>query len=146
MKKQNKNFLFRAIFYLSLLIIIFACSEKLDKYEDCTDSDYDNCNTEVPVVGSVTVNITINEFNDSVIVVIKEGKFESGQLVLKDTLYQNSKTYSLDLNKNYSAAAYYKSGSDTIIAIDGGKLDYYSYKACELTCYEVRNLTLDLRL
>ncbi|MBS4014578.1 MAG: hypothetical protein KGZ97_12625 [Bacteroidetes bacterium] len=146
MKRLIKNSYIKLFFLGVFFLVCSGCTEKVDKFENCTDADYDNCNTDEPLVGAVVVYVTINDIHNNVIVIIKEGLYESGEIVLTDTLQQNSKTYNFDINTTYSAAAFYKNDNDSVIAIDGGKLEYYTYKACELTCYEVKNLKIDLRL
>jgi hypothetical protein len=136
-----------SILVLFLSLIVFCgCTKKQDKLTECTDQDYAECDEIIPTMGEVKINVTINEENESVRIVIREGNFDTGEIIITDTLNNISEDYYLDVNKTYSAAAYYKKGSDSIVAIDGGKLESYSYKACELRCYDVINISLDLRI
>ncbi|MFW5792832.1 MAG: hypothetical protein ACOCWC_01010 [Bacteroidota bacterium] len=139
----------KRIFSILLIIFVFvlgSCRKKSDKNKDCTDYDYENCDTSEPFYGKLNLKLTINNENESVRVLVFEGNYESGVIIFEDEINAAEETYYLELNKKYSAAAYYSQGNDTIIAVDGGKLESYSYTMCEYTCYDVLNLSLDLRL
>jgi hypothetical protein len=148
MMKPKKNIMIKIVKTLIIFILIgmlSSCNKKRNIY-DCTEQDYADCVRAINYVGDVTINVTINEDNNNVKFVIREGNFESGRPIITDTIDTISKVYSLDLDKYYSAAAYYKSGNDSIVVIDGGLLDYYIYKVCGIMCLEISHVTLDLRL
>ncbi len=129
--------------FLVLLLILSACK---DKYDDCTDRDYANCNTQQPATGRVTLEVTIDDENPVVEIHIYNGNFENNNLVFSTTVSTRSFHYHLDVNNYYSATATYKKGNTTIKAIDGGQMKVTSYRMCELRCYEVNGVTLDLTL
>ena len=136
------------IFITSIFMgfLFFSCEKTASKYADCTEEDYENCVIDEPFYGAVNVRITINDENPEVKLVFFDGNYESQDTVWVDTISSRSSTYYFDLNNTYSAAAYYKSGDNTIIAVDGGWLDLYTYTMCEYTCYGIIELDLDLRL
>ncbi len=146
--EKNKNIMKIKLLFLTVLasFFLYSCEKKADKYSDCTDYDYEECDTVEPHFGDVNLNITVNDENSNVRVLVIEGNYESGDIIYDDSMSTLNKTYYLPVNKHYSAAAYYVRNNDTIIAVDGGFLEAYSYKRCDYTCYDVLSLNLDLRL
>ncbi|MBW6478578.1 MAG: hypothetical protein K0B37_04050 [Bacteroidales bacterium] len=125
------------------LVILSSCKSK---YEDCTDQDYANCETEKPQTGRITILLSINQENPYVPVRLYEGNFENGRLVREDTIRMRTFNYFLTPEKDYSFKATYKDGTSTVLAINGGRIKVSTYRMCELRCYEVNNLEIDLRL
>jgi len=138
---------FRSIVLLPGLLIFLFFSCKVSKDEDCTQWDYDNCNTEWPYTGEVEVKLTINNEYRLQKVRLYEGDFEKGKLVWERAYGREVVNELLETEVYYSfTATYLKNNGDTIIAVDGGTLGVRSYRACELTCYELKRLTIDLRV
>lgn len=135
------------LIYIATLIFIlcipFSCR---DKYDNCTEEDYANCDTERPGIGRAVIHVTINDDNPYVPVSVYEGNFEQGHLLFRDTLYEGSSSFYLETEKFYSFTATYGLANDTTIAVDGGEVGIISYQMCELRCYEVRVLDIDLKL
>jgi len=129
-----------------LFCIIFFLSNCKSKFEDCTDQDYANCDTEIPQTGRITVLLTINQENPAVTVRVFEGNFEDGHLVREDILRIRTFNYSLTPDKYYSFTATYKDGTSTIMAVDGGRIKVSRYRMCELRCYDLNSPEIDLRL
>ncbi len=136
--------------FIILIIVCFslfcACEKERSKYSDCTDEDYENCIIDKPFYGKTNVRIRTNSENPKVKVVFFEGNYEAADTVHVDTLSYNRATFYFELDKHYSAAAYYKSADNKIIVVDGGFLERYTYVMCEYTCYGIIELDLDLRL
>ncbi len=139
-------FIVKLFFVLGLLGMTVVMSSCKDKYEDCTDEDYDNCRTNKPNSAEAEIFITINNENTLVTVKLYEGNFESGVLVWEKQYRNEGAIEFLDTDKNYSFTATYHSGNDTIVAVDGGSTMVTSYQMCELQCYEIEKLNIDLRI
>ncbi len=132
-----------------LLILVFILSfvqSCRSKYEDCTQQDYNDCITDRPVAGLVNILLTINEENPEVHVECYFGDYENRDFFWEDDFAISSINEYLDVEKELSFIAYYKSGNDSIIAVDGGRVDVISYQMCEYRCYDVRVLEIDLRI
>lgn len=134
---------FSLVLFFSCFFILSSCKSK---YEECTEEDYNNCNTHRPETGLVEIQVTINEENPLVTVQIYEGNFEDGKLLRENTSKIRYRIEYMDAEKTYSFTATYKKGNDTIRAVDGGTIEVSSYQACEYKCYEVKNLYIDLTL
>ena len=129
-----------------LFCTILFFSNCKSKFEDCTDQDYANCDTEIPQTGRITILLTINQENPAIPVRVYEGNFEDGRLVRVDTLRIRTFNYFLTPEKDYSFTATYKDGASTIMAVDGGRIKVSTYRMCELRCYNLNNPEIDLRL
>jgi len=116
--------------------------------DECDDYAPDDCNTEEPSHGKVEINITRNELNPEVPIIIYSGDFEYGNIVLKDTLNKDG-NYRLP-NGYYSVKAEYKvqlsQGIVIVYSVDGWDLDSSSDSYCDATCYEEGKIYLDARL
>lgn len=131
------------LLFVFILFFAFSCRSK---YEDCTDQDYANCNTEIPQTGILSIRLTINEENPAVPISLYEGNFEDGRLIRLDTVRVGRYNYSLLPDKDYSVTATYQEGGNTIVAVSGGRINLIRYRMCELQCYDVDEPVLDLRL
>ncbi len=131
------------ILFVCILIFAFSCRSK---YEDCTDQDYAECNTEIPQTGIISVRLTINEENPAIPISVYDGNFENGRLIRQDTLRVGSYNFALLTEKEYSFTATYKKAGKTIVAVNGGRINLIRYRMCELQCYDVDEPELDLRL
>jgi hypothetical protein len=136
-----KKLIIAIFLLLAALLIISSCKDKL---EDCTQEDYDNCNTQKPQFGKVTVRLTINTENPDVILKIYQGNFEDANIVLEQSTSSRYITEFLKVDTYYSFAVKYKRGRENITAVDGGKIKLKSYKMCEYRCYEAVTLDIDL--
>lgn len=130
-----------------ILVFTLAFAQSCrSKYEDCTQLDYDDCFTERPEAGLVRILLTINEENPEVHVECYFGDYEKGDFFWEDDFRKTSINEYLDVETDLSFIAFYKSGNDSIIAVDGGRVDVFSYQMCEYRCYDVRVLEIDLRI
>jgi hypothetical protein len=103
------------------------------------------CEHQRPTHGILNISVTINSENPSVPVNVYRGDFESGILILSDTLNINEVEYILPINE-YSATAKYISGQDTIITVDGGEISAELTEYCGEYCWEVHDADFDLEL
>ena len=127
---------------LLLLLKITSCEPENWQNTDCSD-----CWNYKPDSADLIVNVTINSENDSVPLTFYKGKVEDGVIDWLDTatttpLYLYSKVGQL-----YSVMATYKSGNETIIAIDSDKIrTTIGNEDCGSPCYIVKGGELDLKL
>lgn len=111
------------------------------------DVDCDECYYNEPDSADLIVDITINEENPFVPLVIYKGDVEENVVEFVDTAY--GKTYYLysPVNEYYSIKAKYKKGDKTIYAVDGDKLRTKSVSdVCDTHCYVIKGGILDIRL
>ena len=139
------KFLFKCL-PVCLFVFTLAISGCKDKYSDCTDGDYNNCEPDKPETGVITCLLTKDSENQSVLLKVYEGNWEEGIVVYERVLNVARAYITVDVEKHYSATAFYLRGNDTIMAIDGGRIKLSTYRACELVCYEINEPELDLRL
>jgi hypothetical protein len=131
---------------IGLMAVFMSLASCKDKTENCTQWDYERCNTIKPSRYTAKVNLTINSENPSTIVRLYEGNWEDNRLISQDIVKLRQFWYTLDVEKYYSVTATYRKGNTTIVAIDGGEVKVTSYQACELTCYEVKKIEFDLKI
>ncbi|MFW5699649.1 MAG: hypothetical protein ACOCXS_01945 [Bacteroidota bacterium] len=143
MKKSGYSLFLLPLFMLIIGVFAHSCR---DKYEDCTDEDYLNCQSVKPTQEGVEVYVTINEENPAVIVKMYRGDFENGNLVWEKLYHNRDETEHIDTETYYSFTVTYQRGNETITAVDGGEVKIISYRMCEQRCYETRPFTIDLRI
>ena len=102
------------------------------------------CEESTPI-DSNWVNIDLTEQSTGVPIVLYNDNLEDNNVILRDTLYTSSISYYLPMEVVYTAEAYYRSGPNTIIAVDSRRLDQ-TFQNCGQTCYENNEITLDLVL
>ncbi|MBU0765432.1 MAG: hypothetical protein KJ607_11420 [Bacteroidetes bacterium] len=133
-----------AIFIFIFLAIITGCEP------DYSDLDCSECYRIKPEWGALNVDVTINNENDSVPVIIYRGKPEDNDIEWVDTAV--SKDYIIDVpiatkGRYYSIAAYYKVGENTVIAVDGDEIkSVKTTTACDTTCWYISGGSIDVRL
>ena len=133
-------------FRLIIPVLMFYLVACRDKYEDCTDQDYLNCNTERPLTANAKVLVTLTNQQPTVMVSLYQGDFENGNLVREREYRRSNSVEELTTEEYYSVTAMYVRGSDTTLVVDGGRIKILSYRMCEERCYEAKDLTFDLRL
>ena len=118
-----------------------------------SDVNCDECYTDKPKIGPVTVKVTINSENKRVPVLIFKGKYEESfrtdlsKAVVIDTLEEESFTYDLDVNEYYSIAAVYSSNGERTIVVNGDELKIYKVSdTCDGVCWIFRGGKLDATL
>ena len=109
---------------------------------DCND-----CYGYEPDSASLIVYLTINAENDSVPLTFYKGAFEEGNIDWLDTATTDELHLKSEINTEYTVVATYRSGSDTIKAIDGDKMRLYNAAdECGSPCYIIKGGIFDLRL
>lgn len=122
------------------------------KITGCEPEDWEviNCNDcyyNKPDSADLIVNLTINVENDSIPLIFYKGKLEEGVIDWIDTAVTEELRLYSEIGQVYTVKALYKSGKDTIIAIDSDKMTIVSAdEECGYPCYIIKggiyNLTL----
>ncbi len=113
-----------------------ATSDDCDPDAFCDTVPYDYGVVELKVSGNATTGVPI---------VIYRGYVEDQDTVLIDTVWAASIEYYLDIDERYAAEAFYQVGNQTIITLDGKKLNQDSYYNCDEKCYDEAKISLDLK-
>lgn len=129
----------------SLTIILFS----IFYFSSCTNTDTNcdpnaTCVTTKPTEGNLTLRVSTNDENPSVIVTVYHGNFENGDSYFTDTLTDDV-TYSVPFER-YSATAVYNKGNAKITAVDGDRVSLTTDNNCGYTCYGTKDGSIDLRL
>lgn len=123
---------------VKLLIICLLCLS-CNKLEDIKINE--KCLDDKPSFGSIYVNVTISNEIKSVPIEIRLNNFNTGELILRDTIYENEKVYDVDINNYYVVSAEYKKGNITTTSIDGGKVSTRKISHEDGSeCWNLRNL------
>ena len=118
-----------------------------DKDNIYQEVDCSLCFAAPPDSGFVHPEITINASYTAVPVTVYEGPVESGKIVFSDTFSIPTPRIGLPTGKTYSLTATYVKDQDTIIVIDGDKLEVKkAVGQCGGTCYVVTGGFYDLKL
>ncbi|MEQ8878816.1 MAG: hypothetical protein RLO17_05735 [Cyclobacteriaceae bacterium] len=130
----NKDF-----FFGISMILLMTCMH--------CDGCFSACDSG-PFFADLEVKLTVNDENMEVPIEVFRGLYDDGILIIQDTISFNDlidgrMIYNLEAGLDYAAAATYKDGAKTIIAIDGGEM---SLASDECDCSYPTNLTLNLRL
>ena len=135
-------------FIIALFIVLLSfCSCQEDQVNvDCSTYDFSNCNTTEPFYGSLKIKLTINSENTKVPIVIYKGSVESNVVEYIDTLSTTEFNIDLPLSSYYSVTAKYRSGSKTIIAVDGDDVIKKISNICDSTCWSIQNGTANVQL
>ena len=124
------------IFIVIIMVTLSGCSKI---------SDY-NCKYSEPFEATLTLHFTINEDNNYVPFEIYEGSADKGKLLLKDFTYDSEVTYIVEIPKYYSVKAKYELHDKVFYVIDGGEMTKEEIYINGTTCWDYKDMTLDLRL
>lgn len=106
-------------------------------------SGCESCDCPAFTEGTVKLNLTINDENSKIPIQIFKGNIENGELLVTDTISENTASFVFPAPGSYSATAIYKRGNETVLAINGGRL---TVTTDECDCDQGENLRLNLRL
>ncbi len=129
------------LFFYCIAFIIVACNT-----ESSTDCDYSDCNTYRPEEGLVHLQVSNTDANRDIPIIIYRGRIDAKDTVLIDTIRTGGKDYYLPVDQYYSARAEYQKDGNKWYVVDGDQLKLKSNVVCDSTCYEVKDINLDLRL
>jgi len=138
-----RNSIIFLLLVLSAVLFVFSCdNDPFVINVDCNECYYDE-----PDSAYLIVDLTINDENPSVPIVIYRGNVEGEIVEYTDTAYKSTYYLYSPVNEYYSIEAKYKKGDKTIIAIDGDKLKTkHVTDVCDTDCYVIRGGFLDVRL
>lgn len=137
---------FKLLFSLAVIgLTIPSCTKTTS--QSCSQITIYDCITQKPNELYLKLELSQNKDLSPVRVRLFLGNFDDG--VLYDEFYTTNlvETYLLPVGQKYTAAADYLSGTDTIVAIDAGKLTSTSCTLESYDCYDWnQEMTLDLKL
>ena len=125
-----------------LLTAVFTVGCGTGNDDDCFVSD--SCD-QIPW-DSAYVDIKLSDNgNQGTILVFYEGYVEDNNIISIDTVWGTTDWwYWVPVGRRYAVEAYYQSGQDLTVALDGGKLKKDTYEDCGATCYREPKLELDV--
>lgn len=142
---MNKAYiiLYRAIVMaFAILIAPSGCDEYLGGDVNC-----DECYDAEPDSADLIVYLTMDGVNDTVPLVIYNGKVEEDSVEWVDTAITSPFYLYVAVDRYYSVKAEYKRGDQKIVAVDGGKiLSKHVSDACQYECWIITRGKLDVRL
>lgn len=129
----------KVLFFISIAIFgLLSCSDNFS----LEDVNCDECYTDKPEVGPVTIYITPPHQGDKVPIKIFKGKYkESYRLDYSsafrvDTLTDEKTIYDLPVDEYYSVEAEYTVDGKKILVVDGAKLRIQKITdSCDETCW-----------
>jgi len=138
-----KRFFVIASFALISGLLLLQCNkENIYQEVDCS-----LCFASPPDSGFVRPEIAINSENMRVPVAVYEGAVEENRLLFRDTFSIPVPRIGMPVGKDYAVTATYLRGNDTIIVVDGDRLEVKkAVGQCGGTCYVVTGGFFDLRL
>ncbi len=133
----------RGVLTYIIILLAFSCEQN----PFVLDVNCDECYYEKPDSADLIVDLTINEENPYVPLVFYKGKVEEGLIEWIDTAYTETLYLYSPVEQYYSIKAFYKSGEQTIISVDGDKLGTTQVSdVCDYDCWVIRGGILDVRL
>jgi hypothetical protein len=130
------------VYLLFLFVMLLTRCDNIDLTVDCAE-----CYQNEPEWGDIFVDVTINDENQYVPIIIYRGEFENNDIEYIDTAYESEYIIDVPLNLYYSVKAEYIVGSDTIYAIDGDKIKTkLNTEDCDQECYVIKGGNFDVRL
>ena len=117
------------------------CSEGFD------DVDCSECLPDKPLEAALYIDVTLNNKYKEVPVIVFRGKFEQGDTITVDTIYEPRGYIDVPLNEYYTVMAEYKSGNSVTYAIDGDEFNRYKIEGqCDGTCWIIRGGLYNVQL
>ncbi|MBV6647118.1 MAG: hypothetical protein KI790_16795 [Cyclobacteriaceae bacterium] len=129
----------KSLFYCALISLIWssACNN------DNCDDDFVSC-PNGPVYGDFRVQVTINDDNPVVDVILFRGRIEDQDTLLQEAFDEEVRTFSLEMDKYYSGLAFYRhEGADRFPVLNGKN---FNSATDDCGCDESRSSSLDLKL
>jgi hypothetical protein len=124
-----------------ILFLSFALSHCTKQDDDCDPNKF--CDTIVQDSGDVNIKVTYN--GNGIPIIVYKGYADQNDILFYDTLWSEEISYYLPLGNRYAVEAYYYESNSTIIALDGNKLKESSFWNCDEECYELAEITLDVK-
>ena len=130
------------LFCVFLAVSLASCTD-FGSADACENSE---CYSTYPTTGTLTVKIKTDGLNSFVPVRIYAGRYDSGQLLIEDTLYYNRQEFVVDPGEYYTVAATYQTENGEVVVVDGGKIDVITNNCDSFSCYTVTDVTVNCKL
>jgi hypothetical protein len=131
----------KSIGFILFLSFAFALSHCTKQDDDCDPNKF--CDTIVQDSGDVNIKVTYN--GNGIPIIVYKGYADQNDILFYDTLWSEEISYYLPLGNRYAVEAYYYEANSNIIALDGNKLKESSFWNCDEECYELAEITLDVK-
>lgn len=141
MNGLNKTIVLGAV--ILLLISLQSCEENY--YWGEVDCEF--CYQEKPDFGDLQIDLTINDENPNIPVVIYKGEFDKGIVEVVDTVSDDFFSVDVPINEYYSVTAEYIVNGRKILVVDGDEIRTGKVVgSCDQTCYVIRGGFINARL
>lgn len=131
--------------YLILIALFIISCSIYNEEEECYYMPSD-CVKSAVIEGTVDIELTYNNLNPIVPVIVYRGMVETGKELFRLDCSPKSHSFTLMGNEYYSIKAQYqyKRGDSliTVYSVDGGSLESKSKSYCEGSCYSPGTLEL----
>lgn len=141
---NSKKIKHYGILLMTFLLIISSCEKPTPV--NCDDYDFADCYLEEPDWDFIYVDVTINDQNPFVPIIVYRGNFENYDIEWSDTAYSSQYSVDVPLNKYYSVTAQYTVGNKTILAVDGSEVKKVKTTVCGEKCWYIKGERFDLEL
>lgn len=131
-------------FVFILISFLTGCDKPI--VQDCENYDFSDCDLDEPEWGFLIIDVTINDENTKVPIVIYKGYMEDNIIEWEDTATTSKYEIDVSLNQYYSVVATYKSGDKTILAVDGDYFEKKRVKVCDERCWIIKGGEYNLEL
>jgi len=140
---KKKKLLYFLVLFPVIANLILSCDENFDFLEvDCSE-----CYRIKPDTGELIIHVTINDENPDVPIAIYRDRIESGRIRIRDTVSEKTVYIEVPLNHYYSVEAKYKTGNDSIVAVDGDRIKTHRVTdQCDTICWIIKGGKYDLKL
>ena len=140
---KRKIQLFFWVIFTVIAYLTFSCDKDFDFLEiDCSE-----CYRSKPDNGELIIKVTINNENPEVPIAIYRDRIESGRVRIRDTVSEETVYIEVPLNHYYSVKAEYKTGNDSVFAVDGDRIKTHRVTSqCDTICWIIKGGRYDLRL
>ena len=119
----------------------FALSHCTKQNDDCDPNAF--CDALPYDSGKVKIEVSYN--GNGIPIIVYKGYADQNEILFYDTLWSEENSYYLPLGNRYAVEAYYYESNSIIIALDGNKIKQSSFWNCDEKCYELAEITLDVK-
>ncbi len=127
-----------------LTLMTFSQCNKPNGDGDCETYNYSDCNTLEPFTADMTMSFSYRNSSNYIAFEIYDGTVDKGQVIVYDTAWGSSVTYTMPIPAYYSVSAKYLIDGKTIYTIDGAEMKKKKKSVCDSTCWIAENISLDL--
>jgi hypothetical protein len=132
----------RTVLILIVIIVSFLSCLDNSVFVNC-----DECYSIEPDSGDLIINLTIENPNNKVPLVIYKGQVDGEKIEYTDTAFSSPYYLYVDLNDYYSVKAKYQTGDKTVYVVDGDKIKTKLVsETCGTDCWVITGGILDAKL